>query len=1398
MSLGVATRKPSDFDIRNIKKIRISIFSPDIVRAYSYGEVKKPETINYRTLRPERDGLFCERIFGPTKDYECHCGKFKSKRYLGIVCDKCGVEVTESKVRRERMGHIELVAPVVHIWFYKIVPSKIGLILGVNSTAELTSVIYHDSYLVLDPGDVPDLKKFQIISDSDYEKYLEKYRDRFVAETGAEAIKHALEIIDLEAIEKQLRKEVEESGEKSDPKTIKRLEIITSLIKSGIKPEWMVIEALPVIPPELRPMVLLDGGRFASSDLNELYRKIINRNNRLRKIINLNAPEIIIKSEKRLLQDSVDALIDNSRKKNPVKTSSGKVMRSLAALLKGKQGRFRQNLLGKRVDYSGRSVIVVDPKLKLWQCGIPRRMAVELFKPFIMRELIARKYAFNIKQAKMIAETFGDPRVHECLEFVIDKHPVLLNRAPTLHRLSIEAFEPVLVEDNAIHLHPLVCHPYNADFDGDQMAVHVPLSPEAQVEAWVLLLSARNLLKPATGEPVMFPTQDMVLGIFYLTKSVDLDGIEDSDLKVFGSFEEVKYLWDIKELSTYEPIMFVYKGQKIKTTVGRVVFNSIIPEALRFINKNMTNKDLVNLVKDCYMKCGRFETVKMLENMKEIGYYYATLRASTISIEDIKIPPQKYELISKAEIEEAKVNEEFRKGFINADERFNRVISIWSHVSDKIKKEMENTLRTDQNGFNPVYVMMISGARGNREQVKQLAGMRGLMSKPSGEIIELPIKSNFKEGLGLWEYFISAHGGRKGLADTALKTSEAGYLTRKLVDIAHSVVVVEEDCGTAKGIVVSEDDEGGREGMIERLIGKTALFDVHDPQTGEIIVKANEIIDFDKAKLIDKSGVSRVMIRHVLTCESERGICAKCYGWDLAHNRPVRIGEAVGIVAAQSIGEPGTQLTMRTFHTGGIASAIVEKSWIDFNVPVFVNDITNCFVVNQEGEKVTTRKGNISVYKVLSRTTEGGNVSYHIYNLDDFKEIVLREGEFKEFEEGELIGVFKDGSVLKAWEYLKAGITQGKLFVTEADETLVKIPIGSVILVNEGDLVEGNVPIVRFDPYNEPIISEQEGIVFIEEDTTKPSSQRDKILKIMSETGVVKSIDFVPADAELRVKNGDKVKVGEILAKRSRSKRRTYDIVSGLPKVTNLFEARGVKNQSVLAKVSGKVNIEIEKGKVIVIVEDQFGNKVRHKIPSGRYLYVRNGDYVKVGEELCDGEKSLQGMLQVLGVEEVSKYLLTKIQSIYRDQGVKIDDKHIGIIIRQMVRKVRIVDPGDTRFILGQIVSMGEFEKVNSEIIAQGGVPAKGRIIILGISRAALTSESFLSSASFQETHKVLTDAAIKGAEDYLVGLKENLIVGRPVPVGTGSPYYENITFKGKEEESEKIVLNFLGESIAL
>ncbi|MGC8869845.1 MAG: DNA-directed RNA polymerase subunit beta' [Brevinematia bacterium] len=1395
MTLGIT--KKHDFDVRDIEKIRISIFSPEVVRAYSYGEVKKPETINYRTLNPERDGLFCERIFGPTKDYECHCGKFKSKRYKGIICDKCGVEVTDSKVRRERMGHIELVSPVVHIWFYKIVPSKIGLILGINSTAELTSVIYYDSYIVLDPGDVPDLKLFQILSDDAYEEYYKKYKDRFVAETGAEAIKHALEIVDLEVIERNLRKEMENLGEKVDIKTVKRLEIVTSLIKSGIKPQWMVIEALPVIPPELRPMVPLEGGRFASSDLNELYRKIIGRNNRLRKIIQMNAPEIIIKSEKRLLQDSVDALIDNSRKKNPVKSSTGKIMRSLATLLKGKQGRFRQNLLGKRVDYSGRSVIVVDPKLKLWQCGLPRKMAVELFKPFIMRELIARKYAFNIKQAKNIAEMFDDPRTQECLEHVVSKHPVLLNRAPTLHRLSIEAFEPVLVEDNAIHLHPLVCHPYNADFDGDQMAVHVPLSPEAQVEAWVLLLSARNLLKPATGEPVMFPTQDMVLGLFYLTKMVDRE-VNENDLKRFNSFEQVKYLWDVGALDAFDEIIFRYNGEDIKTTVGRVVFNSIVPEKLRFINKLMTNKDLINLVKRSYFECGRWATVKMLEDMKEIGYLFATKMSSTISLDDIKIPPQKYELIRKAEQEESKIEEEFKKGFINFDERFNRIINIWSHVSDKVKKEMENTLKEDKNGFNPVYVMMISGARGNREQVKQLAGMRGLMSKPSGEIIELPIKSNFKEGLGLWEYFISAHGGRKGLADTALKTSEAGYLTRKLVDIAHSVFITEEDCGTAKGIVISEDTEGSKEEMIFRLVGKTSLFDVHDPQTGDIIAKANEVIDDKKAQLIVKAGISRIMVRHVLTCESQNGVCAKCYGWDLAHNKPVKIGEAVGIVAAQSIGEPGTQLTMRTFHTGGIASAVVEKSWIDFPTPVFINDISECFVYNQQGERVTTRKGNISVYKVLYKTTDISNVSFHIYDVKEFKELGIEEGEFRDFEEGEVIGVFKDGRVFKSWEYLKVGVSKGKLFITEVDETSVKLPIGSVLLVEEGDLVDSNIPIVRFDPYSEPIISEQEGIVSIEEDTTKPSAQRDKILKIFDElTGNLKSVDFVPADAELRVKNGDKVKVGEILAKRSRSKRRTYDIVSGLPRVTSLFEVRGVKNHTVLAKASGKVSIEIDKGKVLVIVEDRFGNKIRHKIPSGRYLYVRNGDFVKVGEELCDGEKSLQDMLQVLGVEEVSRYLLDKIQEIYKDQGVKIDDKHIGIIIRQMVRRIKIVYPGDSKFITGQIVSASEFERVNEEIIKQGGVPAKGKIVILGISRASLTSESFLSAASFQETHKVLTEATLKGAEDHLFGLKENLIVGRPVPVGTGSPYYSTLTFKPKEEEEGKIIIDFMGEGVA-
>ncbi len=1384
MGLSIASYKEfKPFDFRDVKKVRISIASPEMVRAYSYGEVKKPETINYRTLKPEKDGLFDEKIFGPVKDYECSCGKFKSKRYKGIICDRCKVEVNESKVRRERMGHIELVSPVVHIWFYKIVPSKITFILGISSTAELVSVVYYDNYIVLDPGDVPGLEKFQILTEDQYEEYRSRYGDAFKADTGAEAIKEALATVDLEAVARDLTKQMEEQGEKADPKMIKRLEIINSIIKSGIKPQWMVIEALPVIPAELRPMVPLDGGRFASSDLNELYRKIINRNNRLKRMISMSAPDIIIRSEKRLLQDAVDSLIDNSRKKSPVKSSSGKVLRSLSTLLRGKQGRFRQNLLGKRVDYSGRSVIVVDPKLKLWQCGLPRRMAVELFKPFLINELMARKYAFSVKQAKSLVENFNDPRVHECLEDVVSKHPVLLNRAPTLHRLSIEAFEPVLVDDLAVHLHPVVCHPYNADFDGDQMAVHVPLSPEAQIEAWVLLLSARNLLKPATGEPIMFPTQDMVLGIYYLTKISDST---DKPVRFFSSFSEVRIALEERTVKIWDKIVFRYEGQKIETTPGRVIFNEILPEKLRFVNKVLTNKDLLTLVRRCYSEIGRWATVKLLDDMKELGYYYATWKGSTISLEDIKIPSSKQEMIEKAEKSLSKIEEEFEKGYISFDERYNRIINLWSHVSDILRKEVENTLREDQNGFNPVYVMMISGARGNREQVRQLAGMRGLMSKPSGEIIELPIKANFKEGLGLLEYFISAHGGRKGLADTALKTSEAGYLTRKLVDVAHSVFVEEEDCGTAKGLVVSEDEEGSEELMIRKIIGKTSLYSITDPKTGQVIVNANEIIDFEKAEMIRKAGISKVTVRHVLTCESERGVCSKCYGWDLGHNRPVMIGEAVGIVAAQSIGEPGTQLTMRTFHTGGVASSVTEKSWIDFSVPVFINDIPKCYVVNESGERITSRKGNISVFKLLPKSS--GSISsssdgYHIYEVNLFETLNVKEGEFRDFEEGELIGIFKDGKKLTAWEYMKAGVSEGKVFLTDASETLVKIPIGSTILVEEGVIVYENTPIVRFDPYSEPIISEYSGRIFIEEDITKSASERDKIVKIVDEYNNILSTDFVPADAEMRVTNGSIVKVGDLIAKRGRSKKKTQDIVSGLPRVTSLFEARVVKNFAVLAKASGKVNIEIDKGKVIVVVENEFGERFKHKIPQGRYLYVRNGDYVKVGEELCDGEKSLQDMLQILGFEETAKYLLREILSIYADQGVKIDDKHIGIIVRQMIRKVKIVEPGDSKFIIGQVVSISNFERTCKEIISQGGVPPKGKLLALGISRSSIMSDSFLSAASFQETHKVLSEASIKGMEDELYGLKENLIVGKPVPVGTGAVYYENVTFKPKEEE---------------
>lgn len=1367
-------------------KVVISLASPELIRKLSYGEVKKGETINYRTLRPEKDGLFCERIFGPQQDNSCACGKYKGSKYRGLVCDVCGVEVTDSRVRRERMGHIELESPVVHIWYYKIIPSKIALLLDVKSQ-DLEKVVYLDRYIVIDPGET-DLQQYQIIKAEQYMEYLKKYGDTFKAGTGAEALKEILRQIDLDKLASELREIMRQKGEKTDPKILKRLELVEEMRAAKIRPEWMIIEALPVIPPDLRPMLLLENGKFASSDLNDLYKRIINRNQRLKKLKIMNAPQIILDNEKRMLQDAVDALFDNTRKKNPAKGgSTGRVLKSLADILKGKQGRFRQNLLGKRVDYSGRSVIVVGPKLKLHQCGLPKEMAIELFKPFIIRELLRRNYAQSIKAAKDLVETRNE-KAWEVLEEVIKDHPVLLNRAPTLHRPSIQAFEPVLVDDKSIHLHPLVCHAYNADFDGDQMAVHVPLSIEAQIESWMLMLSAKNLLNPANAEPIVFPTQDMVIGIYFLTK--EKNGAKGEG-RYFSNPKEAIYMQEIGEIDLNAKIKVrYYDGKVYETTAGRLIFNEILPEKLRFINKTLSSKDLKKLVLDSYTKCGASETVKFLDRVKDLGFKYATIFGTTISIEDIKIPENKYKIIEEAEKKASALEEETRKGILSEREKKEMLIDLWSRVNEEIKKLVEETLKADKDGFNPVYAMMDSGARGNREQVKQLAGLRGLMAKPSGEIIaELPIKSNFREGLSILEYFISTHGARKGLADTALKTSDAGYLTRRLVDIAQEVIITEEDCGTTRGITITPIIKDGRviKTLAERIVSKTALIDIHDPRTGELIVAANEVIDEEKARKIEEAGITEVKVRSVLTCESKNGVCAKCYGWDLAERKLVKVGEAVGIIAAQSIGQPGTQLTMRTFHIGGTVAALGEKDYLDLPYKVYVYHIPKHAIVEKEGNKITTRKVNITLYKVL-REIDLENVSS--LNIDEAE---ARENGV-EVELSNVIAKLKNGEVITCWEpLLKIFITKdNKLIIVDPEPLKQSLKIGSTIKIEEGQIVPENTPIATFDPYNEPIIAEKEGKVIIEEIKEAKRTvvgAKEKIIKIVNPHNEeeVLSEDLIPRDARIFVKTGDIVKPGDVLARKPRIVKKVFDIVGGLPKVVELFEARNPRNQTVLAKISGTVEINIDSntGKIVVIVKGK-NREEKHVIPTGKYLYVRNGDYVEAGEPLCDGEPSPQDILEIKGLEELSKFLLEEIQKVYLDQGVDIHDKHISIIIRQMTRKVQIVDPGDTKFVIGQEVNIGEFEEENERIEREGGEPAKAKPVLQGLTKASLAIDSFLSAASFQETPRVLAEAAIRGKADYLIGLKENLIIGKLIPAGTGSPAYKNIIIETKEEISEE------------
>jgi DNA-directed RNA polymerase subunit beta' len=1367
-------------DFQDFDSIRIKLASPEQIRAWSYGEVKKPETINYRTLRPEKDGLFCERIFGTTKEWECYCGKFKSIRYKGVICDRCGVEVTHFKVRRERMGHIELASPVSHIWYYRSVPSRMGLLLDLSITA-LRSILYYEKYIVIDPGDT-DLKEMELLSEEEFHEAQERYGLSFTAGIGAEAIKTLLEAIDLDALSAELRLKMIEKGAKSDKRLLRRIEIVENFKDSNNKPEWMILEVIPVIPPELRPMVQLEGGRFATSDLNDLYRRVINRNNRLKRLQALNAPDIIIRNEKRMLQEAVDALFDNSKKKRVVKGASNRPLKSLSDMLKGKQGRFRQNLLGKRVDYSGRSVIVVGPELKLHQCGLPTKMALELYKPFIMKRLVEKDVVYNVKKAKTLVEQEA-PEVWAVLDEVVQEHPVMLNRAPTLHRLGIQAFEPILIEGKAIKLHPLVCHAFNADFDGDQMAVHVPLTQAAQIECWTLLLSSKNLLNPANGSPIVIPTQDMVLGINYLTKEKqDAKG----QGKFFASAAEVFMALEAGSIEHQALIKLKMNGEIVETTPGRVLFNDELPKEIDYINHALGEKELRNLIADCYEVHGPYVTVIMLDTIKDLGFKFATKFGATIGMDDIIIPDAKKDMITKANSQVVAIQNQYLQGHITHEERYNRVIEVWSATNELITNELMKELKDDRSGFNPVYMMANSGARGSRSQIRQLGGMRGLMAKPSGDIIELPIRSNFKEGLSVIEFFISTNGARKGLADTALKTADAGYLTRRLVDIAQDVVINEEDCGTINGLERQciKDGEEIVESLRDRIVGRFTIERVKHPITGEVIIDVNQEITDEIADEIEEAGVESVRIRTVLTCESKHGVCVKCYGRNLAKNKTIEIGEAVGIIAAQSIGQPGTQLTMRTFHIGGAATKISEENRIYLHYPVYINGIKGNVVDLENKNKLFTRKGLIKVCKILE--------SFDIKKGD---KLLVKDGQ--SLLSHEPVAVIERGKQKIYTEEIGYVKKKNSQLLIIAQEQKVEVRNGAELLMNVGDIVTAEETIAFFDPFSEPIIAEFPGTVKFEDiilgTTLKEEINEDtgkiekKITEFTLETlqprlVVIGSKEeelakyYLPGGAYMNVEDGEKIKSGRVLAKLLKESVKTRDITGGLPRVGELFEARKPKNATVLAKISGRVYFKgIVKGKRIIMVEDPFGKEFKHQIPMGKHLLVRDGDEVEAGEMLCDGNIDPHDVLHILGENALQSYLVNEIQEVYRLQGVNINDKHIGVIIRQMMRKVEIIQVGDTNFIYGQQVERYKFHEENHKVIREGGQPAVARPLLLGITRASLNIDSFISAASFQETTRVLTNASIAGSIDFLHGLKENVIIGHLIPAGTGMRKYRDV-----------------------
>ncbi len=1341
--------------------IQVSLASADMVRSWSHGEVKKPETINYRTFKPERDGLFCAKIFGPTKDYECNCGKYKRMRHRGVVCEKCGVEVIQSKVRRERMGHIDLASPVAHIWFLKSLPSRIGTLMDMPFK-ELERVLYFESYIVLDPGETP-LKKKELLSEVRYRQAVEEFGPgSFRAGMGAEAARELLQDFDLEQLARELQVEmVDTSSEARRKKAAKRLKVVNAFRHSSNHPEEMILEVIPVIPPDLRPLVPLDGGRFATSDLNDLYRRVINRNNRLKRLIELSAPDIIIRNEKRMLQEAVDALFDNGRRGRPLTGPNKRPLKSLSDMLKGKGGRFRQNLLGKRVDYSGRSVIVVGPELRLHQCGLPKYMALELFKPFIYNKLEERGYTTTIKSAKKMVES-ERPEVWDILDEVIREHPVLLNRAPTLHRLGIQAFEPILIEGKAIQLHPLVCMAYNADFDGDQMAVHIPLSVEAQVEARSLMMSTNNILSPANGRAVIAPTQDMVLGLYSMTRH-RAGALGEG--KTFGHPEEVRIAYDQGAVDLQAKITVRLDGERVETTVGRILLAEIAPPEIPFsdMNRVMKKKELGALIDAAFLKAGNKATVIFADRLKDLGFEYATRAGISIGIKDMVIPKEKGPLLDKAQKALQEIQDQYTKGLITDGERHNKVIDTWASVTDDAANEMFRGLQEDRAGFSPIYMMADSGSRGSAQQIRQLAGMRGLMAKPSGEIIETPITANFREGLSVLQYFISTHGARKGLADTALKTANSGYLTRRLVDVAQDSIVSEEDCGTIDGIEMTPLVEGGEiiEGLGERVLGRVALDDIRDPFTQEVIVRANEEIDEDRVTRIEEAGIERVWIRSALTCTTRRGICGRCYGRDLARGRIVHLGEAVGIIAAQSIGEPGTQLTMRTFHIGGTASRRAEQTTL---------------TVRNEG----------------------------VLHYNNLKTVVDRDGD--------LVVMNRNGEVAVA-EILEPG--------RERERERYPIVYGAKLKKKDGAKVKTNDLIAEWDPYTIPILTEVSGEVkfgdiddrTMQEKVDERTGLSTRVIiefrdpnmrprvSIKDESGKTAKLSngldaryLLPVGANINVSAGQRVEAGDVLAKIPRETTKTKDITGGLPRVAELFEARKPKEFAVISEIEGAVSFGKDtKGKRKVLITPEVGEAREYLIPRGKHISVREGDYVRPGEPLMAGSSNPHDILGVLGERELAKSLVDAIQEIYRLQGVRIHDKHIEVIVRQMMRRVLVTEVGDSDFLIGEHVEKWRFQEETERVLSDGGTPPEAKSLLMGITKASLSTDSFISAASFQETTKVLTEAAINGKVDHLLGLKENVIMGRLIPAGTGTPSYTQLTAGSPEavpEEEEPLPIS--------